>query len=161
MAVGFCFASLHAWLCTVPITRLINASRSLVSNVGAAMPQESGVAAQAPTVPPNAPSTRGPWAVARQSPNRRRAVPSFRKQPYPLPVPQSCLVITLHSASSKPSECTHCFQLSSFHFQPSSHTRCYKIQPRASSKTVAILVLAPHSRTPLRCGSWLRLPAKS
>jgi hypothetical protein len=91
--------------------------------------------AQPPTVRrANAPWTRG---QSRSKPAEGWAVPSFRKQPYPLTVPQQ----------ANPSSAHPLPLLSGFH---STRRHAIKIQPepRASSKTIALLVQAPHSRTP-------------
>lgn len=70
---GFCFASLHAWLCTVPITRLIRIQIAPTLAWPYLRSQDSGgrTGAHRPPTEPNA--RLHPWALAASPPRPWRA----------------------------------------------------------------------------------------
>jgi hypothetical protein len=166
----------HRMACTVPITRLISAARSLVTKRNClcyptlAWPYASGVpdygyrppspkAAQAPTVPrTHLLATRGARrAKVSKPPEGSAVIPETALSASGPPV--SVVSLPMSRSAKQQANCkpTHPL-LSAFHlpFPPSSsRIRRYKIQsnPVQAPNTIALLVLAaPHSRAPLGQG---------
>lgn len=132
----------HRMACTVPITRLISAARSLVTKRNClcyptlAWPYASGVpdygyrppspkAAQAPTVPrTHLLATRGARrAKVSKPPEGSAVIPETALSASGPPV--SVVSLPMSRSAKQQANCkptpTHCFQLSIFHFHPLPH----------------------------------------